>query len=1159
MELGLKGDIKILAVPTGESEISAATDFLSRFSSNAPKEKIVALLRRAPVTLAKGVGKMKAEKIIVALGKFGVKAVFEPMSQEQAESPFYPPPVPQASSAPSLRQIEKPDTSARAASKNKSIGAKIPVIAAVFAALLILGVVALQQNGLLNVNFYWSAGEARPIAPKAAPALAKIEGPGNFITENEMLADFDRRHYPNFDSRMAEGLAEAVREYARLFPSGGKHVDIRVAYTGQHTGITDFNINYDINAGDAQFQITVPLTTDPDKNGTNMDSLEKGLAEAAEKLKAVAHRPQEISIEGSPAAGIVKKAVFSLNNMETFSALLELGRFAGPAKVDPQALIGAGEILSWLAFIKSDNDRDELTDITAIHALANHLTGALFAAKEPGIAKSRALVWLGLGYPYTALQTLSVQPGADEELVALAAKRDEKGLEAALSKTKDTHRLVLYLYDRALRNNGKNEEADKKEFELFTSYPDFMAGIEFGISHGGVISSQAAPAYALELTRSNHRMINDIADSSWVGKDAEYQAESARKVPERDELEKWLRLTEKALAKSSKLKGGDKILTYDFLKQYISGEGMEAVYLCFETQRNVLASLEGAAAMMELTKRVWPNSQLAAIIEIKNQISYNNRAQAEAIVKKFDLNTAGGDLLLEAAAFYAWEAEKHRALAISVLDKLRSKSNPTPDAAVKQAWIYQYHGYHTIKSDLVRRAVKLDPYNSAVYDQVDRVPEADAIFKAGEALLGESPTFLLAEGRWARDNNHMTEAEAFYKKAIAIGKNWRSFKELSDIYIERKDYRKAVGIISEFAMNTEDSWLKMMAQVKLAKIYLAQKRASEAFNLMAGPKESWQSATMRTYARAAEMLGKKGLAEKYFQRAAERYPAGDAPVDLALFHLRANSREQAVEILKKYRKYNGPTYYFKEAVAHFKEKGKPEEVESLLKEVENGQPDLETVIELTGFLWWGGAKEAVANIVKPYMYAPGPMQPYTFAETYYNAIKKTRPMHAQRAFAESIAALSDDPSKLQFFAGRLHMVGAYKEAFDAFEKYCKALPQRQEAMMSIMAAEWKLGGSDPSQKEALEKMLNESKGGWQKRLVEFYLGKINGDQLLNSVENPNGRVEAYYAIAVDKQSKGEMENADKFYAMAVETNTTGYIAYDYAYSHLYAKMKIYSD
>lgn len=1146
-----KGSIRLLSSPNGTENIQKTVDFLSRISRNSPPERIESLILRAPVTLVHNVARPDAEKIITALTKLGANAVFEPMDFPEEKIKKTPGEKPERVSVPKKRIITPPqnETAEPITAKTK-MGSRISHFLYPSGGRRGIAIVAIAALAIVVIVPVYTKGNFAKIVALTGiggkPAQASRPGVAYTPPTGDLINHFDMNHAPYFDQRMAEGFAEAIAEYARLFPSGDKPSKIATSFTSKQLTYSTYILKFNVKTASTSHDVEVTLTTDPDENRKNIDTLVKAFVEILSKLESDVKNPKTIQKTAGDAKKIVERALSVLDAPSVLNALAILGK----TPQDPEALLGAGDILSWMAYAKTTSDRYNLTDILSAQALSNHLIGSLFVDKDnPALKKSRALLWLGLDYPATALEEISGVTGADQELVSLTIKRDIKGIEKAISDGNAPKRLLTYLLVRASYDTDSQGETTVRFSNLIHNHPDFLMGLEFVLINGGILAGPEAPRFMREVIQSHLAALKEIVDTTWMDKDKEFQIKASGASSEEAALDKWREIIKTIIEKSSSLKESGGILTYGFVKRYLTEEEMDTAYLYYLLENNSYSRLDAALAAVESIGRVWPGSSVHMLAEINYQWNFEKFSQVEAVAKKANVNTADRRLTEELARVYVSESESGAANGYKVMGALRKKTNPTAGAARDQVWHYQRHGYRPISNALIRRAIKLNPYGHLAYYSLEGTPEEFELVKAGDKLLGNSSNFLNAAAQWAKKAGREDETIEYFKRMIAVSpKSSHAPRELAQLYLDKKDFSNAEAIMKDYIKNDDGGWDYLSAKNRLAKIYLAQKKAKEAFNLMEDAKESGQGNSMIYYAQAAEMLGETLLAETYFKNTAQRYPSGSAPVDLAFFYLRQNDRKTAVKTLHEYKRFNHHSYYFEEAIEFFKEAGKPEEVIALLKEVEGGNPDKWVWYGLWEKLMKAKLYKLAAEVIKPQITVPDNKQPYNFAVYYYKAVDRGKLLDTDAAFKDMMSALDSDPIAWEYFGHVLYKEGYYKESFDAIAAMSNADKNRGVVGLNLMASAWRLGGSDPARKAIIEAKAKEyGIDEWQNTLISYYLEKAPAEDLLKKVEELSMATEAYYAMAVDSLARGEKEKAEKFLIMCLETKMTHHLEFTYAH------------
>ncbi|MDH5637229.1 MAG: hypothetical protein OEZ04_01925 [Nitrospinota bacterium] len=1147
MELKDRGEVRILSVPVGAEGSGRVVEYLLKFSKNPTKDrpKVNALIQKLPAVMARGVSRRNGEKIVAALAKLGAKAVFH---QEGAanDTDYSGQPSADGGGLPQHNQEQEPVSAT--SRRRKAPGTNRRNILALVAILLLAG--AAYQQGYLSPS-----KDTVTTKPRPSRSTAPIATQPYVIPKGDLLEYYDKEHAPYFDRRLADGLAEAVREYARLFPRQDEAEKVDVSYQPEQTGVDDWRLVYSIKTEGTVAQVEALLSTDPDRVTENIPALSKALTEAVEEMKGAFRPTTDISIERGDSKNIFRTAMSELNNKSIIDGLSKLGNTAGPESVEPGALLAAGDLLSWLAYIKSAHDRPNQNQIVAPYAVANHLLASLFIKEENrSMARSRGLLWMGLGYPAAALKAISGQPKPGDELVSVMAMRDVDRLPAAGKKARASRKLLAYLDARLTREFHTCQSAAPKYDFLIENYPMFLFGKEFTIICGSVDQARRASGYASLVGTMNMTLTMELLEVSPAASMPMIGTTISMLTGETEDMQEGLLKIQKVMLESSLyLKEKEKILTRNLIVDYLGEENKDAVYLCFQAEKNVYSRLEKAKYWADLIGKVWPDSSIAHLTAMAYERKIDNYGRSAALVKKVALGSAGRRLLEEVVEFYMRKGgttDKIGQTAMA-LGALRLKTDPTPAALKDHAYLYKWHYYHLVSQDYYQRAKKMDPYNPLNYWNKFRNEDEKLLAEESNVLL-KSSTFLWSVARWMKDEGRIKEAIQYYILAMGLATDSSIPTELAEMYMGKKEYAKAEAVMKEFLKGDDGSFTYVHGKNTLAEIYLAQGKAKKAFDLMEKNKESWQGGTLDLYAQAAEALGKMDLAEDYFIKAADRYQSSSAPVDLALYYLRQGDRNKAVGALKRYRKYNHHTYYFKRVIRQLKKNGTPEDIISIVTDVEGKKADRDIMRDLYDNLMAARLYGLAAQMARSMMTGTPAQTTYDDAVNYVKAIAKKDPSNTQAALDEALEVLSVDKRRLLGFAMHLHQAGYYKEALAVFPVWGDAIPGRRDDGTVMMAVSWKAdGGKDLKMKKTIEARLQAPDvDQWKSSLARYYLGQTPEAELLASMTDSKKAVQSIYAMALNRLAEGETESAEKLMVMTLETRMSRYLVCIYAYNYL---------
>lgn len=1145
-----KGTIRILSVPNRKEQAVAVADYLIQIFKKAPREKpkVEALLGKAPVDLVSGVSRHIAEKIIARLKALGADAEFRP---KQAATPVEAQRSEKAteSSGSSIAPQRQPSPDERVSPSSdkeqsgKPQADKRKLALAAMVALLLAG-----------VAYFWGQGGGRaPTGPSSGELASSAHssrdpGIGAHFSARRIVDEFDKTHAPLFDKRLADGLAEAIREYARLFPSKNGSSNVKVDYSYIQEEVSKFRLTYNVKGEGGAFVVEAPLFTSSPRYQENIPTLAGALAEAVDKLGASVYRPDSLERAKGAPGKLALQAMERLDSLAVLLALSGIGQEVGPSRLDPAAFIESANLMSWMAYIKSVQETRKLPDMLGAMAVANHLLAALFIeAGNPDLAESRALVWMGLGYPAASISALAETPGAEGKLVFAVGKNDAAQVEKVGNGDKPLQKLAMYLSARMAREAGLDQEVDRRITEMLREHPDFMPGIGYAISHGTPDMARLAPTYGMEVSRRSLYAEEKLLDMAWVEKNPAMAATISGAHNAQTGMEEMLKLAVDILGKSEKLRGEERILTFDFCAQWLAEELKESAFAMYKAERETLARDEEINYYQEMIGRLWPDSDVNLLVRIQRMRDVADFEGADKVAGSVAMDSADGRLVEELADLFTGSPEKNMPGVIRTLEALRAKTPPTGEAALRQERIYRMLGFEPVARELMRRALTQNPSDVRLYGAVAKLPESDRLFQMGELSFAGSASFFLYAGRWAEEKGDLEKAEAYYQRALRLGGSAAAVERLVDIYVARSDFYKAEKALKGYLKKGDDSREYDAARNKLARLYLERKRPDDAYHLIKGIEGTWSGESMVLYARAAETLGEDTEAAMFHNMALERHPSSPAPVELALFHLRQGRRDEAASLLQDYKRYNPPGYYFHGVVEHFGQTGNAADVVKFISEVEDGKPEKNLFHAIWRELMNIQAYKAAALAVLPHMSGPLEETPYSYAGRYYQAMAREEPDKASAALGEAMKALEDDKLKWLYFGSWLVTRGYYAEALGVFDEYAQALQGWSGHAAVRMGGAWLLGGLGEEAKNAVEKRIAApSTSRWHAALAGYYLGDVEEEKLLELAADLGSRVEVLYALGVDRQTKGQTEEAEKFFIMALETGDSQQMEYHLA-------------
>lgn len=967
--------------------------------------------------------------------------------------------------------------------------------------------------------------------------------------QGDSLETFQFSHALPYDSRLANGLQSAISQYSALFLPQ----PLNATYSIKQVDEWRYQASYQVQ----NKTYTATLSTkaeEVDNNLTELAAIMGNIARDFPTKHVFANTPHELPMDS---------LIQQLDYTKIFMGFSEVEISLREGKSSAASLLSVSELWSWLAFFKTVQSNQALSDSLVTQASSMWLVAQAFKNSLPTNSYQRGLLLLALDYPAMALNVWQAKPPSAERegkmvtLLQAFVKNDVETLK------KQEEPLNLYLLTRAYTKRFEWSVSENYGEKLLDKAPRYLLGAEYAITHGSIgLKRVGTPRYFSFLLKKQQELLATFFNVPFSDRLEVLMTAFSTVAKEQPPFTLIVSLHQQQLQKAQQLVRKTSLFSGDLLKQLIDLDMKNAVTMLYHLEANVLARRPETDAILNAVKLYYPDSTLYFSLQLAD---FKHSAQAQRtleLIEKLDADKLDTNTLHELVqAYLVWRKNiRSRLSIIAWLDKYRQRATPNMRGMLILQDAYKQLDYESVAARYLNNAEKTNPYSVALWIEISEWDRQGAFVDRAKASLGEIYPFFITYAGWAITRRKNTEAVAAYQQAIKLSPSmFPAYEHLSDHYVRNKSYEEAVALLSVYLKDNEETIWSYSALSKIGKIYLLQQDYKRAYELYNDSKESGQGDGLIGFAKASEKMGKP--AEALFRASAERYPqSSGAVIALGLFYLRQQQVEKAIASFEEYSRYQYLCYYCEALVRHYQELGQPEAAIAIVSRVTQGAELPNARLEHLAKIYRQKAlyKPALDILKRLAMNTDKPREnrPFDYVAPYVNTLvqsgeKDLKPFVRELMDAYKIVHIG----LLEPLGIMLAKAGYYDLAFmvdkDLYEE--SHSPQRpMRATVMMLAISWQLGSQQAEDKAFVEKVLAESTGydDWTRQKFDALLNKIPMEDLLPQATNDERRNEIYYFLGGMAAAKGEKEKAKDLLLISLATNTINSLEYPMAYGLL---------
>lgn len=961
----------------------------------------------------------------------------------------------------------------------------------------------------------------------------------SFGAEKPVITDpdnFELLHAQPYDKRLVNGLKESLYQYVRLF-SGKPGILETLEVKVDQLNTKEYKVQYKVGTEGKAETYEVVLSNQSIDVRTNLQSLATVIKDFAAKRNDIHRKAGKSGANPAASKAKVAEQISHFDPIELFSSLRYIEEQVSTKAAGPQLLLSAQEIFSWLAFFKSNNENPKLSDLAGTYAVAAYLLGSLDGQTEKPGSFNEGLLLLALDYPSAALQVLDPSQPSDQLLTAYITF-DFDLMKSLAPNPKINKRLLVYLQGCAFARSNQNNVADLQFSKLMTDYPDFLMAMEYVVDHAKLgLARQLMNVYMGDLLEKHLYIMKEFTRTERLNQDRALQQEIQKETSEANHLTKWLKIHGNLIDNPLQMKQNGKILTAEFLNQFLLEDISNALLIYYRQEDQRLGRKDQATAIVDMAKAAYPNKTISQVLSVKS-----DKGGTGAASKSISLRDADAVLLQNLIDHQSMPSRDK----INLVKLFREKENPNAAGLYRIYRNYEKQLYEPVAREYLTNALAADPYDCQFYQDALKHDPAGKAFEKGDRNIGHLYGYLLTAAGWHRKNGQIDQAIACYRKAIEKSpEQHTAYFELGELCKADKKIEKAVETWQEYLKHDNATLSAVQIQNAIGNLWLETGEKEKAYEIFLKAQESGQAEALLGFAKASEMTGKVLEAENTYKKAAERYPQSRCASQLGIFYLRRKNLEAAAQVLREYRRFHQPGYYFPEVIDHCAESGNPADAVEIVRSIESANQENwsnQIVPRLARAFSLRKDYRIAADLLRPL--TMGAQKNSQIIEEYCRCSIKGKIGLPDELVSQWLQLYGNDKTVLDMMSTMLLNDGLYSEltrVLDRLLSDTKGMNQEniQKYLMS-MAIAWRMGKHSPDQKQHILQILETApKDDWLKRRVLFLLDEANPQGLLELADNQVKRGEQYYLMGLVKMSEGHSEEALKLLLVGLENMNGG--------------------
>lgn len=969
-----------------------------------------------------------------------------------------------------------------------------------------------------------SAQPADQTAPEThePPTTALTAGAGD-------INNYEISHGIGPDPRLVDGAASALATYARLYGTRPNTV-IYVRTASTPINENTYRLHFIVGLDQDERTHVADFSTRPEDLRQNLDRLVAVLRDVSHDFpqkilpleQVRQHAGRGFDPPGPP--DLIRLSGSWVEELNRLNTALRQGH------ADPVIFRHASTVYAWLALFKDWHEDQTLSHLLAAEAVGAELLARLLESGTPSSPdETEGLLWLALHYEKLALESLERSGRALNGVGAALASyirfdlaqlnrgsREQKGVPAALSG---------YLLARAYGQLRQNREAEAVLARVLRASPDFLEARLYHVSITHLGDQRATLRSAMQSLMHEHWSLGGSRSSAPQARGMDLSELFVGDLQLLNRSVTALMAEHRTLMEKLPVsQGGDRLIRGDLLRDYARQDFLNACLMAYRMYEVSLGIYENAQAIAQAVRDGYPDSDLSRMFELRLLEGRGELHEALRQARHINVQSAGPVLLREMLRLYGiWDDARIWPSVLETLEAYQLRESPDSQGSRRLAFYY-YHSLHRATGmALFRRAAALNPYDLYAHRDLADYEQSNKPLEAAEPLAGHLYPFLGLNGDWYAKHGDADRAVRYYEKAIAASPaTYTAYEHLTRLYRKQGRADQAIRTLRRYLERDRETLDAVDALNGIGYIQLERNQLNDALRTFSRTRTSYQNDALLGYALSCERLGRLAEARATLVTAADRYPVGPAPVRLALFDLRHDRRDGAIQILGQYSRLNRPSYYFADIIDYYARLGQPDKAVELVRAVNRNEAAPIVLYELADTYTRKNLPQAAAAIHREL--ARSGNDAFLHAALYYDNSLKTRPDAGAPLLAEAEDLLPDDPDSQGRFTLALVRLEHYRAAFDALGRLNPPNPEMSAHHALMQGLYWRLARLGPDQRAGINRQALAA-DPWRQLLLDFLLGETDHTRVLAQVTNARQYLMAHFYIGVDHMLNDRLPEA----------------------------------
>ena len=670
------------------------------------------------------------------------------------------------------------------------------------------------------------------------------------------------------------------------------------------------------------------------------------------------------------------------------------------------------------------------------------------------------------------------------------------------------------------------------------------------------VANRYVRTYPVSLVEHHLDALGQLMTSQSLLANTALEDQARQPSTEENAFEKWIRLHAALLQSSLKPQRKTRFFQAAFVNETFLQEIQEALHSKLVFEYESLGRIAKGIEITRLINEAYPNSPIAKTAQMWATIYDGNTDTAVNFRKKLKLSGADMRLL---GLFIDRSVWSNKAAGypkiLDALEAIHKKSNPSRRDMINLTEHLKAAYLIPFATSNLTQAMDIAPNEFQLANLANKLEIPPSDFEDYAQRLSHLSSIAFLRGKHYQQSDRKDLAKEQFRLAIEANPLGASaYRYLSDLLAEEDDVSGAISVLQEFLQQDVRSLASTRARIRAAKLIMEEGDIETAYAELEEASSMGSGDALFEFASISEKTDRIIQAERYFEKAAERYSNGASPAELALFYYRQGNRQIAIKTLSDYLRYNRPHYFVEPLAKYFHEQGNPQEAIAIAKEVspENWKGvkvkfflaqefeklgDFETAAELYG--------ELALNLENPRQRGP-----YIYAPFYLESSEAAKSGSSSALLNKVLDAYAPLPPVVtEYFAVHLLMNDMPKEAIPVFLRRYGMPEERRRSISLLMAAvAWRQAGDDNlAYKQTILDHLDDSNDEWLNTRARFLLKEIDKDQLMAEARGRARLCEAHYFLGMIAESQNDIPLAQEELIKSLRTRASNHMEYQYAY------------